>query len=76
MDNRRWRLVIHCEGGVSRSAAVALIAHHLTGAHFPRWPDANYANLLWLSVADDLLEIPIPRPRAEPEELVSCWLAI
>ncbi|WP_126223642.1 dual specificity protein phosphatase family protein [Burkholderia ambifaria] len=38
------RLVVHCRMGASRSAAVALIAHAVTGCAFPRWPEANYAN--------------------------------
>lgn len=40
----RARLVTHCRMGASRSAAVALIAHALTGCDFPRRQDAHYAN--------------------------------
>lgn len=71
-----YRLVIHCEGGVSRSAAIALIAQHLTGARFPRRPDANYANRMFLGIAEDLLDTILPPPPDTPHDLLPCWLAI
>jgi predicted protein tyrosine phosphatase len=38
------RLIVHCTVGASRSAAVALGAHAMTGCDFPRRAEANYAN--------------------------------
>lgn len=38
-------LIIHCVAGASRSAAVALYAHHVTGCEFPTMSFANNANL-------------------------------
>ncbi len=40
----RYRLVVHCRMGSSRSAAVALMAHAMTGCDFPRHADAHFAN--------------------------------
>lgn len=39
------KLVVHCHAGISRSAAVALVAHAMTGADFERRQDACYANI-------------------------------
>jgi predicted protein tyrosine phosphatase len=64
------RLIVHCEEGVSRSAAVALFAAELTGAQLPDREKAFRANP-W--VADLLaaqvrgMEIDIPSP-PRPEE--------
>ena len=43
-DPEQYRLVVHCRMGSSRSAAVALVAHHLTKGEFPRYADAHHAN--------------------------------
>lgn len=43
-DPEQYRLVVHCRLGASRSAAVALVAHHLTKCAFPRYADAHHAN--------------------------------
>lgn len=43
-DPEQYRLVVHCRMGASRSAAVALVAHHLTKCEFPRHADAHHAN--------------------------------
>ena len=42
-------LLVHCNAGISRSAAVALYVHAVTGATFPRWENADLANSLVLS---------------------------
>ncbi|MEX3984196.1 hypothetical protein AB4Y45_35155 [Paraburkholderia sp. EG287A] len=59
----RVRVVTHCRMGASRSAAVALLVHALTGCDFPRRPDAHYANAHVVGVCAEVcgLEIGIPR---------------
>lgn len=66
----RWRLVVHCQMGSSRSAAVALVAHHIAQCDFPRLPDAHYANTRVLDVASRELQMAIHRPVREmtPDE--------
>lgn len=38
------RLIVHCQLGSSRSAAIALVAHHYVDCEFPRRADAHFAN--------------------------------
>ena len=38
-------VIVHCVAGASRSAAVALYIHHVTGCEFPTMSFANNANL-------------------------------
>jgi len=54
------RLVVHCRMGSSRSAAVALIAHHLTECDFPRHPDTHHANRHVLDLAAAALGARVP----------------
>lgn len=67
-----YRLVVHCHAGISRSAAVALVAHHITNCDFPRHLDAHYANRHVIRVAESALpgciSIP-PAPRGEEPHL-------
>lgn len=56
------RLVVHCRMGASRSAAVALIAHSLTGCAFPRWAEANYANRHVVRLGEEALGARIEVP--------------
>jgi predicted protein tyrosine phosphatase len=62
------RLVVHCRLGSSRSSAVALVAHHLTGCDFPRLQDAHHANRHVLRMATDRFgAISAPDKSAGPE---------
>ena len=64
----RLRLVVHCRLGSSRSSAVALVAHHLTGCDFPRLQDAHHANRHVLRMASDRFgAISVPNKHAGPE---------
>lgn len=56
------RVVVHCRKGISRSAAVALIAHALSGCSFPRRPDAFDANRYVLQLAQAALSRSIVLP--------------
>lgn len=64
-------LIIHCEAGASRSAAVALFAYHLTQADFPKYHDANFANKLVVKTFSNLfsLQIDIP-PKIEDKDII------
>lgn len=63
-----YRLVVHCRAGSSRSAAVALVAHHLTQCDFPRHADAHYANRHVLGLAArELGAIAAPQKAVGPE---------
>ena len=61
-DDLDRRMVVHCEGGASRSAAVALFVEKLTGCYFPMKESACYANSLVISllsaVGDVVLDVP------------------
>lgn len=62
------RLVVHCRLGSSRSAAVALVAHHLTNCAFPRLADAHHANRHVLRLAGAKFgAISAPEKAAGPE---------
>ncbi|RQR65314.1 hypothetical protein DIE18_02190 [Burkholderia sp. Bp9125] len=56
------RLVVHCRMGASRSAAVALIAHAVTGCAFSRWTEANYANRHVVRLGEEAAGAPIEIP--------------
>lgn len=56
------RLVVHCHMGASRSAAVALIAHAVTGCEFPRQAEANFANTHILELAQTARDIQVTAP--------------
>lgn len=56
------RLVVHCHMGLSRSAALALMAHEMTGCAFPRKADAHYANRHLVSLATAHLGAPLTPP--------------
>jgi predicted protein tyrosine phosphatase len=77
---QRCRLVVHCRMGSSRSAAVALVAHHLTDCDFPRLADAHYANEYVLELASETLRAYIAAPRriqgAEPHAYLPLQLQI
>lgn len=68
-----YRLVVHCTAGMSRSAAIALVAQAVAGLpEFPRGPDALYANEAVLEAASGLLgrrlERPVKASATEPHE--------
>ncbi|KVP17402.1 dual specificity protein phosphatase family protein [Burkholderia ubonensis] len=77
---QRYRLVVHCRMGSSRSAAAALVVHKLTGCEFPRWPDAHYANRHVVHLAEQALQAPIEIPRklegAEPHPYLPLRLQV
>ena len=51
------RIVVHCEGGVSRSAAVAKVVADITGADFDDSEDnIKFANKLVLSTCTNVLK--------------------
>lgn len=60
----RYRLVVHCNKGYSRSAAVALVVHAMTGCEFPRKLDAYDANTYVLQLASKQLQKDVTRPDA------------
>lgn len=60
----RYRLVVHCNKGYSRSAAVALVVHAMTGCEFPRRLDAYDANTYVLQLASQQLQKNVTRPAA------------
>lgn len=72
-------LIVHCEAGVSRSAAVALYAAAIAGLDLPEHRDASGANLWVLAAlqkADrDVGQIEIPRSRrlASDGGVLSLW---
>lgn len=67
-DPQPYRLVVHCRMGASRSAAVALVAHHLTMCDFPRHADAHHANRHVVRLACPAVgAIEVPRRTAGPE---------
>lgn len=73
------RLVVHCRVGSSRSSAVALVAHYLTGCDFPRRPDAHHANRHVLRMASGRLgaiEAPDKATGPEPHPYLPLQLQI
>lgn len=68
------RLVVHCRMGASRSAAVALIAHAVTGCAFPRWSEANYANRHVVRLGEDALGICIEVPEFSVPDIDDTFL--
>lgn len=74
------RLVVHCRLGSSRSAAVALVVHELTGCAFPRRPDAHFANRhvvnLLSRMASISIEVPSKREKGEPHPYLGPQLQI
>lgn len=54
--------IVHCEAGVSRSAAVALVVEALTGAAFPTRARAGLANALVLQVCEMEMGLQITLP--------------
>ncbi|MBU9200464.1 hypothetical protein KTD31_03725 [Burkholderia multivorans] len=58
----RYRLVVHCRMGVSRSAAVALVAEAVSGCTCPRRDDAHDANRRVVALANALLPHTIEIP--------------
>ncbi len=67
------RLVAHCRMGVSRSAAVVLLAEAITGCWVPRAPEANFANQHVLQLAEQLCGRTFVRP-PEPNGDAYCYL--
>lgn len=55
-------LVVHCEAGVSRSAAVALCVAALTGCAFPNRARAAYANTHVVQVCAEAWDLTITPP--------------
>lgn len=76
----RYRLIVHCRMGSSRSAAVALIAHAMTLCDFPRRPDAHFANAHVVQLAAHALSLPIEIPTKltgdEPHPYLAAGLQI
>ena len=60
------KLLVHCEAGVSRSAAVALFVQAYTECDFPRRHTADLANRLVVSIMQEIAGIKIEIP-ASPE---------
>lgn len=78
-DPQQYRLVVHCRLGSSRSAAVALVAHHFAKCDFPRYADAHYANGYVLRLASEVFgAIAAPRKvaRDEPHPYLPAQLQI
>ena len=55
-------VIIHCEGGVSRSAAIALYIECLSGCDFPRLEFADYANKRVVSMLERVAGLVIAIP--------------
>lgn len=65
IENTASRLIVHCEEGVSRSAAIALFVAELTGAKLPNRDQAFRANpwvldILSAQVPSMTIDIPVP----------------
>lgn len=58
----RYRLAVHCRMGVSRSAAVALVAEAVSGCACPRREDAHDANRRVVALAAAQMAQPISIP--------------
>lgn len=61
-------IIVHCEAGVSRSAAVALFVHHFTNCQFKMLSQANLANRLAVKELADYSGINIFIPEKLQEE--------
>lgn len=59
-------VIVHCEGGVSRSAAVALFVQAATRCSFPTRSEASFANKRVLRVLQEVtgLAVAVPAPVA------------
>lgn len=70
-DAKEFNLVVHCRMGASRSPAIALYVHKITGCDFPGYEFANTPNKLVLSVLEKIsgFEIEIP-PKQENSNLI------
>ena len=79
-EPRAYRMVVHCRMGSSRSAAVALAVHKLTGCGFPRRPDAHFANRhvveLAARVTSTAIEVPRKLEGDEPHHYLPLQLQI
>jgi predicted protein tyrosine phosphatase len=77
---KQYRVVAHCRLGSSRSAAVALVVHALTGCEFPRHPDAHNANRHVVELARAAtgrhIDIPARNANGEPHEYLPLALQI
>lgn len=62
------KMVVHCEAGASRSAAVALFIYHHTLCDFKNHDKADYANKLVVSVFSTLINKPIIIPPKAPSD--------
>lgn len=67
-DRWDYRVVVHCQAGVCRSAAVALFIEAYTGCKFPNRSKSAYANHWVLNTLANTrnLEIEIPLPTTSP----------
>lgn len=61
-QEKAWRLIVHCKGGISRSAAVALYLAEATGCQFSRSKEAGEANLRVLRVLSEASGLRLARP--------------
>jgi predicted protein tyrosine phosphatase len=61
-------MVVHCEAGASRSAAVALFIYYHTQCEFKNHDRADYANKLVVSVFSTLIEKDIVIPPKAPSD--------
>lgn len=68
-DPLQRRMVVHCEGGASRSAAVALFVEKLTACDFPTKAFACYANKRVVSMLSTVgnVYLDIPKTPEKPE---------
>lgn len=63
-EDKKYNLIVHCEAGVSRSAAVALFAHNYTKAHFSNLSKTSHANSYIVGVLSNKsgIDVYIPDP--------------
>lgn len=61
-EDKSYHLIVHCEAGVSRSAAVALAAYTMVGCDFPNREEAVIPNQLVLKIMSEEIQLPIEVP--------------
>lgn len=61
-EKKNYQLIVHCEAGVSRSAAIALTAHTITQCDFPNKEKAVIPNPFVLSLMENQIGIAIEVP--------------
>lgn len=71
-ENVDYNLIVHCEAGISRSAAIALFSSVVTEAEFKTKAKTAHANVFIVSVLSQLTEkdIIIPEPKATASGII------